>query len=111
MIALGAFILPKQTFFAQTIDACCKSVSGKDCCDKNNTESQKPCKDNEDQNSCNDCSTCSSCHHIVTSSFASMSEVVWNLDYKKTNQSKKFTYLSPEISSLFSKIWQPPKIG
>ena len=112
IFALGSFILPGQISFAQSSEmSCCKSSDqSNDCCKKTQKE-EKPCHDSSQQNSCGDqCTACASCHFAAAFFYPVSHETL--ISYSKIQvQKETFTYVTPEISDIFSKIWQPPKIG
>lgn len=111
IFALGLFVIPKQSFSAQTKDSCCTEVATKDCCKKNNHHSQKPCSKDSENNKCNDCTTCSSCHHSLVTFAVSLNENLVEPNPIIQSGAENFKYISPEISDISIKIWQPPKIG
>ena len=114
IFSLGIFILPKQIFFAQNpAMSCCTSQSVKEtCCKTDNTKhgSKKPChKSNKDcDGNCVSCNTCS----FSATVFAAVKAFknTENQHFVEINKAN-FNYICPAISDIFSKIWQPPKIG
>ena len=112
IFALGCFIIPKQMLFAQNTEmSCCKSsTEKKDCCKKDKKE-EKPCHDSQKSNSCGDnCTSCGTCHFVAAFFYAKNTET-FSFSPKIQITKEKFTYVTPEISDIFTKIWQPPKIG
>ena len=112
IFALGLFVIPKQMLFAQNTEmSCCTGKSSKDCCDSQQKKDDKPCHDSgkKDQK-CNGCTSCSSCHFVILL-FSRPAELSYIKPVKILTQKEKFTYITPEISDISGKIWQPPKIG
>lgn len=113
ILCLGLFIVPKQYFLAQnSSDSCCVvSVTKKDHC-KAEHKKNSCSKENQHKNHCTgNCNNCDICHFSIAVFQVPMEpkipEITTDLQIKK----EQFTYITPEISSIYSKIWQPPKIG
>ena len=113
VLCLGLFIIPKQYFVpASGLNSCCSvSVSKNEKC---KTEHQKDdChKDHDNKNHCTgNCNNCDICHFAMVAfhlpTVQDGSPITMEIQAKK----EKFSYITPEISDIFSKIWQPPKIG
>ncbi len=111
IFALGAFIVPNQFLSAQVTEmSCCTSNdSSKDCC--KTKQQDKPCHDTKEKNSCGDqCTSCASCHFTAIL-FYKKTEEPFSSVGRITAEKEDFTYITPEFSGIFHKIWQPPKIG
>ncbi|MBF6609678.1 MAG: hypothetical protein ITF99_00835 [Chryseobacterium sp.] len=112
ILALGLFITPKQMLFAQAESICCIADSdSKDCCQSPQETQEKPCHDSgSKEHSCEGCLTCTACHlHIA---FFSVPISGFSTDILRVLpvEKKAFTYITPEILDVNSKIWHPPKI-
>ncbi|REC64488.1 hypothetical protein DRF65_01270 [Chryseobacterium pennae] len=111
VFCLGIFLVPKDGFYAQSIQkTCCKAESGKksDCC--KNHSSKKDGKDRATK-SCNDdcCSSCIVCYTFIETPFSKNLRL--ELSYYKANKNPQFQYSDPYLSDRLKEIWQPPKIG
>lgn len=109
LFCLGIFILPKQLITFQKSEMTCNISSSKnDCCkdtqhnNHNNSEKKENCGD--------DCYSCGTCHTFAVFSYPFLKDN--DQDLRKIPVTKeKFTYVTPDFSDVYSKIWQPPKIG
>ena len=105
-------VLPIQNFYAQNHapqSECCDTetdMSNHDCCD---TETET--KHGKHQDNCKDCCAtahqCPACFVYVSKLLDPESSQI--VDSSK--QSSKFLYKTPFVYSLFTSIWQPPKIA
>jgi hypothetical protein len=109
VFCLGIFLIPKDNFYAQAQDTCCKAESKKSDCCKNHS-SEKESKDGT-QSSCNDdcCSSCITCYTFIETPFSKNLRL--ELSYYKANKNPQFQYSAPYLSDRLKEIWQPPKIG
>ncbi len=112
IICMGLFVFPVQNFSAKNSEMTCCSVGDKkDCCNSSKKEKDDaPCHDSSKDNGCKDCKSCQTCQTctVLVNFISSISiELVKKVEIKTQN----FTYISPEISDVTAKIWQPPKIG
>lgn len=111
VFCLGIFLVPKDSFYAQSMqETCCKAESKKSDCCKNHS-SKKEGKDNSKQSSCNDdcCSSCIACYTFIETPFSKNLRL--ELSYYKKNKNPQFQYSAPHLSDRLKEIWQPPKIG
>ncbi|MGL6129477.1 hypothetical protein BBI01_15630 [Chryseobacterium artocarpi] len=111
VFCLGIFLVPKDSFYTQSMqDTCCKAESKKSDCCKNHS-SKKDGKDDSKQSSCNDdcCSSCVVCYTFIETPFSKNLRL--ELSYYKTNKNPQFQYSAPHLSDRLKEIWQPPKIG
>jgi len=109
VFCLGIFLVPKDSFYAQSMqDTCCKAESKKDCCKHHS--SKKDSKDDTTK-SCNDdcCSSCVACFTFIETPFSKNLRL--ELSYYKSNKNPQFQYSDPYLSDRLKEIWQPPKIG
>jgi hypothetical protein len=111
VFCLGAFIIPKQNFFAQTLQqSCCDKKDTRDCCTPEK-EDKQPCHENE-KNSCgDDCTSCKSCTASTVFTGSTVVEKITETPDFRSPKSAKFSYLAPGFSDPNARIWQPPKIG
>lgn len=110
VFCLGIFLVPKDSFYAQTMqETCCKAESkSSSCCNHRSTE--KNSKDHKNK-SCNDdcCSSCIACYTFIETPFSKNLRL--ELSYYKANKNSQFQYSAPYLSDRLKEIWQPPKIG
>nr|WP_315030399.1 hypothetical protein [uncultured Chryseobacterium sp.] len=110
VFCLGIFLIPKDSFYAQSMQqTCCKEDSKKGDCCKNH--SSKNHKEDQKNSSCNDdcCSTCIACFSFIETPFSK--NIRLELSYYKANKNPHFQYSDPYLSDRLKEIWQPPKIG
>lgn len=108
IFCLGIFLIPKDNFYAQAPQNCCKTDSKADsCCDKDYDSNDKK----DGKSSCSDdcCSFCMTCHTFVEN--LSAKTVFFNHSPFKTDRKLEFQYSDPHISDSLKDIWQPPKLG
>lgn len=109
LFCLGIFILPKQIISAQNAEMACDISSMKDDCCKDKSTQNHHQKDKND--GCgDDCYSCVTCHTFAVFSYPNLKEISENMG-KIPVKKEKFTYVTPDFSEVYSKIWQPPKIG
>ncbi|REC80587.1 hypothetical protein DRF60_00865 [Chryseobacterium elymi] len=107
---LGIFLVPKDSFYSQSMqDTCCKAKAEKSSCCKNHTSEDS--KNNTTKSSCNDdcCSTCVACYTYIETPFSK--NLHFELSYYKANKNPQFQYSPPHLSDRLKEIWQPPKLG
>ncbi|WP_246008746.1 hypothetical protein [Chryseobacterium lactis] len=110
VFCLGIFLVPKDSFYAQSMQqTCCKEESKKNDCCKNH--SSKEHKGDSTKSSCNDdcCSTCVACFTFIETPFSKNMRL--ELSYYKANKNPQFHYSAPYLSDRLKEIWQPPKLG
>ncbi|MCT2563241.1 hypothetical protein [Chryseobacterium herbae] len=113
IFCLGIFLVPKDSFYSQSMqDTCCKEKSEKsDCCKNHTSKDSKDHKNHDTKSSCNDdcCSTCVACYTYIETPFSK--NLHFELSYYKANKNPQFHYSPPHLSDRLKEIWQPPKIG
>ncbi|KFF74148.1 hypothetical protein HX13_14800 [Chryseobacterium sp. P1-3] len=111
VFCLGIFLVPKDSFYAQSMQqTCCKADTGKsDCCKDHGSKNDH--KNNGSKPSCNDdcCSSCIACFTYIETPFSKNLRL--ELSYYKANKNPEFQYSDPYLSDRLKEIWQPPKIG
>ncbi|PWN68422.1 hypothetical protein C1631_017145 [Chryseobacterium phosphatilyticum] len=110
VFCLGIFLVPKDSFYAQSMQkTCCKEESKKSDCCKNH--SSKDHQEDQKKSSCNDdcCSSCIACFTFIETPFSKNLRL--ELSYYKANKNPQFQYSDPYLSDRLKEIWQPPKIG
>jgi hypothetical protein len=113
VLCLGLFIVPKQYFLPTAgLNSCCSvSVSKKDKC-KTEHEKDDCHKDHNNKNHCTgNCNNCDICHFAMTVFHLPKLNDTPSESFDLQVKKERFSYITPEISDIFSKIWQPPKIG
>lgn len=110
VFCLGIFLVPKDSFYAQSMqETCCKAKSEQtDCCKNHSSEENH---DSKTKSSCNDdcCSSCVACYTFIETPFSK--NLRFELSYYKKNKNPQFQYSDPYLSDRLKEIWQPPKIG
>ena len=113
IFCLGIFLIPKDSFYAQSMqENCCKSGSDDNgCCKNHNPSSTTSHSGKSKSSSCNDdcCSFCFSCYTFIETPFSKSLHL--ELSYYKANKNLQFQYSDPYISDRLKEIWQPPKIA
>jgi hypothetical protein len=114
IFCLGAFLIPKDNFYAQNMqETCCKSDSDSEmsCCKNDHQEHSNDNQNKEQKSSCNDncCSTCAACYTFIETPFSKSLQLEYS--YYKSNKNLQFEYSDPYLSDRLREIWQPPKLG
>ncbi len=113
IFALGVLVIPKQILFGQNSEmSCCVSSSEKtdDCCGKSKGHEMPSDKSKGDNHCDDDCNACRTCHTFVVFYPTVPEKVSYTLNKIQVTK-ENFNYVIPEFSDIYSKIWQPPKIG
>lgn len=121
ILCLGLFVIPKQYFLGQNVGESCSAVSitQQDHCKsdikaghKSDHKSDSCHKDGKNKNHCTgNCNNCDICHFSIAVFQVPNHQEMPDLTVDFKNKKEDFSYVTPEFSSIFSKIWQPPKIG
>lgn len=114
VLCLGLFIIPKQYFIAQnSTESCCAiSLTQKEDHCKLEHKKDNCHKEGKNKNHCTgNCNNCDICHFSLA---VFRMPIIHEIDLFITDENSKeetSLYITPEISDIFSKIWQPPKIA
>lgn len=111
IFCLGILLIPKDNFYAQSQDTCCKAGSKPDDCCNNHNSSSTSSHNEKTRPSCNNddcCSSCLACYTFIQIHASRNSYP--ELPYYKTSRNLQFQYSDPYISDSLKEIWQPPKI-
>lgn len=102
---LGIFIIPKdQLYFENTAaEQCCKTPEKNDCCNSNQKQHTKGCK----EKCCAACHTCTSFLNIAVAPNENFTHFGIAVYHKKN----AYTFSNLFFSSHLREIWEPPKIG
>lgn len=110
VFSLGIFLIPQNSYFEKDMDSCCSTEASlvHDCSNDQHEDSKKG---NSNEENCGDhCKFCGTCHPFAALYFFQSPE--FTDDFPRMQHRKaKFTYITPEFSNIYSKVWQPPKIG
>ncbi|MCC2590537.1 hypothetical protein [Chryseobacterium sp. MFBS3-17] len=110
IFALGLFVVPKQIFFAQSAQMSCCQTEKTETSGCHSDQQEQSCHDTQDQNCTTNCTSCGACHFTVAYFYGHPTTHI-NSEIRNISSAAEFTYITPDISDILSKIWQPPKIG
>ncbi|MBS1573070.1 MAG: hypothetical protein JST62_11795 [Bacteroidetes bacterium] len=113
VVCFGLFIIPKQGFMSSKSSMdCCNTIVAKSSNNNSEHKTDKCHKESKNKNHCTgNCSNCDICHFASIVFHLPNSTIITDFSFGTQTKERKFNYTTPEISSVFSKIWQPPKIS